>query len=245
MIMVLSDGGVGTRETVKYLETKNVKYVMYFTDFMKAAHFGKGNVIVDTADRRTIAATCVKNKVTAIIDTTSGADKHLSETAYSACGDKIRYVKLVKLKKYGGVTVQLSYSKLAKKIGKTEGRTVMFASAQTVAGVSEKIEKSVVGEKVIVPREKREVFDVKGALSYEIPITNVIETDDAIEEILKRYGAKLVVCDESREISDVVNACQRLEIPIYLTHGCGIDFKYVATSTEDALYYATDADMKG
>ena len=78
--------------------------------------------------------------------------------------------------------------------------------------------------------------------------TNVIDGKESVEEVLKRTGASMVICDTSVNAADKVRAGDLLNIPVLITHNMGMEYPEAAAAARDAAMFVrsrTGYDTKG
>ncbi len=239
MIMILSDGSPKVAEIEKKLKLHNQKYIVYFSDIVAAARYGKGNVTVGSPDRYAIRQECGKYKITDVIDVSENPYSELSKEGLFACRGDIRYIKYMELPEISGVKLCMSYKKIADRIEKSGRNTLMYASHKTVREIA-----GYSGEnktKIYVPVLKTGIFDVNSALQYSVPLCNVTELDgtegcDAVSEAIERCNAGLIVCDGTYGFEDKVKAAKKTGAEVIRTHGYGIEFPHVALNADDVIY---------
>lgn len=251
MVLVLSDGGSGVLRVVKQLEIRDEKYIVYFMNFLGAGRFGKGNVIVGDGSAASIAAAISKNRANAVIDAVEEPKSRSSVNACRACRDGVKYIKYVNMEESYGARKCLSYRQLASMICRGNG-AVLYASPVTVSGIAA-VGGDDAARKMYVPVVKNAVFDTDAALEYSVPIMNVIETNvidgkESVEEVLKRTGASMIICDTSVNAADKVRAGDLLNIPVLITHNMGMEYPEAAAAARDAAMFVrsrTGYDTKG
>lgn len=236
MILILSDGSMKCAEVADVLNKKGMKYTMFFTDFITAAKLGKGSVIIGSKQRRYLADAYVRYGITAVIDATSGIDRKLSRTALYACGNKVKFIRLVSLPNTYGAFVCRNFVSLAEKIDAINGNVAFFAASSTVSTIADVVLKKS-REKMFVMRGRQGAFDIMSALDYNIPLMNIKETDANIGGFIAEINAKMAVCDETVDVYSVTKYCKMAGIPLLLTHSTGIDFLNVALTAEEAAEF--------
>lgn len=237
MIMILSDSDKKYQEIKQMLDRHHYTYFFYFSDIISAARYGKGDTIIGEVARDAIRETCRLNNVNVIIDILDEPSSKLSEAAISVCKKGIKYIKCVTCEKHDGMARCLSYSSLAEKIDEAEKNTLIYASSNTVAAISRLLKDE---NKLFIAKNRDMIFDIENALSYSIPIFNIIEldmtgTNDDILSAIEKSNAELVVFAQGYDTDEAVEAALDKGVKVFKTHDMGLEYKNTVASVVDAI----------
>lgn len=240
MILILSDGSTLAADVEKQLTLYGEGYIIFFTDFKAAATSGSGSVIVGEASARSLRETIKSNYIKAVVDAVAQPLSPLSKAAEQVCKElNIDCIKYLAIDEAEGAKMCLYYSHIADMVKSCRGNALFYAKAETVAAIAKLVGKEYI-DKMYVPIQKATVFDAETALKYQVPLINVVETEwlcgkDAVLAMIKRTGARLVVCDAREDFADKIAAAKMADISVVYTHSMGMEFSNAAATARDAV----------
>ncbi len=240
MILILSDGSTLAKEAESQLKLHNENFIVFFTDFKAAAGHGNGSVIVGEASFDCLKETIGANYIRAVIDAVAEPRSPLTIAAEKACKElNIDCIKYLAIDGIEGAKMCLYYSHIADMLKALKGNALFYAKAETIAAIAELLGKEYV-KKMYVPVQKSAAFDTEAALKYKVPLINVVETEwQSGEEptiaMIKKTGAKLIVCGFGEDFTDKIAAAKTAGIDIIYTHSMGMEFSNPAATARDAV----------
>ena len=173
----------------------------------------------------------------------------LSDSAQKVCAELgVGYVKYLNMQEKPGLELRLHYSEIADMIVRSGGNALFYAAPRTVSAIAA-TGGDACAKKMYVPIQKSTVFDTAIALEYSIPLLNVIEDEwffgeDAVNSMVEKTNSKMIVCDDTTDLSDKAAVAFTLGIPIIFTHSKGTEFLKAAASARDAVIAVHEIKQK-
>lgn len=240
MVMILADGSSLAIDVKKQLDIYNERYIMFYTDIKAAGSSGSGNVIIGAENVASIIEAIRDIRATAVIDATVEPQANISVAGQTACRTaKIPYVKYIKIEEKPGLQLCLSYAKIGELIKYCGGNALFYAASWTVSAIVDATE-GAYKDKMYVPVLKNAVFDTASALEYSVPLLNVVEAElidgeEAVASMMKKTGAKIIICDTTVTPDDKAAAAFMAGVPIVITHSMGMEYIKAVPTARDAV----------
>ncbi len=240
MILVLSGSGSEARKFSTLLEKDGLAHLCVLPTLQEAAAFGCGNVIVGKFGSDEMEKLLMEEKAWGVADVDADGVA-MSQAAMTACGNlELPYIKYLPLP---NATRELvagtvgSYQEIAEGVNCLTGTVLLYTTQAAAMAIAKLVENP---EKLYTPILRGSSFDVEHALAYGLPLLNVLEVDspdgaEAVAQLIDKVGARLLVCDGSRELSDKLAAAEMAKIPVVLTHKTGIEYTQTAWNNEALL----------
>ncbi len=250
MILVLSGSGREAAGFSALLDQEGLEHLCVLPDFQEAAAYGCGNVMVGRFGSEEMETLLTEERACGVADVDADGVA-MSRAAMTACEKLgipyLKYLPLPKLERELVAGTVGSYQEIAQGIDCLSGSAILYTTPAAAMAIAERAENPA---KLYTPILRGSSFDVEKALSYGIPLLNVLETDspdgvDAVTELIHKVGAKLLVCDGSWELADKLAASEKAEIPLVLTHRTGMEYSQNVRNQEALIRALRGWSKKG